>query len=63
MSLFVVTGIVRKNPVLAARVCKFARCCGLSFGQAIVALLESVVEVEKLGYFGVGLDKVPSPVI
>lgn len=46
MSLFVVTGIVRKNPVLAARVCKFARCCGLSFGQAIVALLESVVEVE-----------------
>ena len=46
MGLFDIAGIVRKNPVLAARVGKFARCCGFTFEQAIVALLESVVDVE-----------------
>ena len=46
MSLFGVTGIVMKNPILSARVSKFARDEGLTFEEAIVALLESVVEVE-----------------
>ena len=43
MNLFEILGAVEKDPILAARIKKFARANGLSLDRAVVSLLGDVI--------------------